>query len=169
MPPTADSRVAFLLIHYHIPRGIRHSRSRLTKKAIAAISFGFFAMLRFHSCGKFFRENLTLVLRGGKEISPERRNNVTIQRLLKSNSVVGFYFTFDDKFHPGARAYFCRVGDIHRQLKVICPLKHLETLMQSQPDEMFFPSSEITREVLTKIMRNVASITAKMFYHTCYG
>ena len=88
----------------------------------------------------------------------EKENENNIGGLLKSNSVVGFYFTFDDKFHPGARAYFCKVGDIHRQLRVICPLKHLGNILQSPPDEMCFPSSEITREVLTKIMRNVVCI-----------
>ena len=55
MPPTADSRVAFLLILYQIPHMLRRSRSIVTKKAITALSFGFFAMLRFHSYGKFFR------------------------------------------------------------------------------------------------------------------
>ena len=68
MPPKADSRVAFLLIHYHIPEQLKKTRSFTTKKAFAATSFGFFAMLRFHCYGKFSFENLTLVLRGVERI-----------------------------------------------------------------------------------------------------
>ena len=61
MPRTPDSRIAFLLIHYDLPRGMRKSRSITIKKAIAAMSFGFFGMLRFHSYGQFCQNNLTLV------------------------------------------------------------------------------------------------------------
>ena len=90
MPPKADSRVAFLLIHYHIPKRLKTTRSFITKKAFAATSFGFFAMLRFHSYGKFSFENLTLVLRRGKEFRPsEHKRRVTLS-LMASNCVVGF-------------------------------------------------------------------------------
>ena len=140
MPPTADSRIAFLLIHYHIPRHLRQTRSVTIKNATAAISLGFFAMLRFHSYGKFCKNNLTLVLkRGGKEVSPGEFGSKVVLNLLGSNAIAGFYFTFDDKFHPGARAYFCQIGDIDNRLKAICPIKHLVTLIQTTPDEMFFP------------------------------
>ena len=96
MPPKADSRVAFLLIHYQLPR---------LKKNIAAISFGFFAMFRFYSYSKFGMENLTLVLKGGREVTPLLVGYEVTLDLLTSNCVVGFYFIFDDKFHLGARAY----------------------------------------------------------------
>ena len=66
IPQNPDSRIAFLLIHYHLPRQMRKSRSIKIKKSIAAMSFGFFAMLRFHSYEKFCQKNLTLVLRGGE-------------------------------------------------------------------------------------------------------
>ena len=158
MPPKADSRIAFLLIHYHIPRQLRQSKTVISKKATAAMSLGFFAMLRFHTYGKLCKNNLTLVLRGGKEVSPTNYNGRLMLSLLASNAVVGFYFTFDDKFHPGARAYFCKIGDINNRLKAICPLKHLVSLMQSIPDEMFFHSSELSSKVLTKYMKRVASI-----------
>ena len=128
MPPKSDSRIAFLLIHYHIPRWLAKSRSCTTKKTLVAMSFGFFAMLRFHSYGQLCTENLTLVLRGGREIPPSNFSTKIILRLLVSNCLVGFYFTFNDKFHPGARAYFCKVGDLHHRLRRICPLKQLVTL-----------------------------------------
>ena len=166
MPPKADTRAAFLLVHYHIPRQLLRSRSGTTKKATAALSLGFFAMLRFHSYGKFCRENLTMVFKGGRELSPKEFSNKMVLRLLVSNCIVGFYFTFNDKFHPGARAYFCKVGDINRRLKLICPLRHLVTLMQFPPDEMFFPSSEITNSVLTKTMVKVACIEKNIKPHS---
>ena len=125
IPPKPDSRIAFLLAHYKLPRWLTQSRSVTVKKAFAAMSLGFFAMLRFHSYKKFFKENLTLVLKGGKEISPTRFSAKTVLALLVSNGVAGFYFTFNDKFHPRARAYFCQGGDLHRRLKPICPIKHL--------------------------------------------
>ena len=42
MPPKADSRVAFLLIHYHLPSKILGSRSFLTRKTTAANFIRFF-------------------------------------------------------------------------------------------------------------------------------
>ena len=179
MPPKADSRVAFLLIHYHIPTHLKISRSTVVKKATAAISFGFFAMLRFHSHGKFGWKNLTLVLRGGKEVHPSTHTRLTVLGLLASNCVVGFYFTFDDKFHPGARAYFCKVADLHRRLSLICPLTQLLKIMESSQDEFFFPPSEITRTVLTQNMKFIAGIEKNIkphslrigghTYYTVYG
>ena len=179
MPSNADSRVAFLLIHYHIPGRLKNPRSPLTKITTAAISFGFFAMLRFHSYSKFNLENLTLVLRGGKEVIPSTHPRLTILRLLASNCVAGFYFTFDDKFHPGARAYFCKVADLHRRLSPICPLVHLQKIIESGQDDFFFPPSEMTRTVLTQNMQIIAEIKKNVkpyslrigghTYYTVYG
>ena len=156
MPPKADSRIAFLLIHYQIPRRLARNRSSTVKRALAAISFGFFAMLRFHSYGKFCWDNLTLVLKEGREITPTNFTHKIILQLLVSNCLIGFYFTFQDKFHPGARAYFCKVGDLNSRLRLICPLEHLVTLSQFSQSGMFFPKSELTRAVLTENMRDMA-------------
>ena len=103
------------------------------------MSRGFFAMLRFHSYGKFSKENLTIALRGRKEVFTSKISASIIIRLLVSNCVVGFYFTFNDKFHPGARAYFCRVGDLHNRLRLICPLKQLVTILELTQDDIFSP------------------------------
>ena len=179
MPPKADSRIAFLLTHYQLPRRIARSRSNTVMKALAAISFGFFAMLRFHSYGKFCWKNLTLVLREGREITPTDFNHTIIQQLLVSNRLIGFYFTFQDKFHPGARAYFCKVGDLNRRLRLICPLEHLIKLSQVSVGDRFFPESELTRASLTKSMRDLACIIKNVkphslrigghTYYTVYG
>ena len=179
MPPKQDSRIAFLLIHYHIPRRLTNSRTVATKTALAAMSLGFFAMLRFHSYEKFFKGNLTLVLKGGREISPSQHSSKTVLALLVSNGVAGFYFTFNDKFHPRARAYFCQVGDLHRRLKRICPLKHLTTLYQCTQNGVFFPKTELTRDVLIKNMKDLTCIEKNVkphslrigghTYYTVYG
>ena len=167
-PPEADSRVAFLLIHYPIPRQFIKSRSGTLKKTLAAISFGFFAMLRFHSYGQFCLENLTLVLKEGREISPTTFGREIILKVLGSNCLAGFYFTFDDKFHPGARAYYCKVGDIHHNLERICPIKHLTDVVKISQNDMFFPKTEISSELLTKHMRTMACIK-KMLNRTRYA
>ena len=179
MPPKADTRIAFLLLHYKPPRWMRKSRSCIVKKAWAAMSFGFFAMLRFHSYAEFFPENLTIVLRGGREVSPSTVDPKIVLTLLVSNCAVGFYFTFDDKFHPGARAYFCRVGDLHHSLRQTCPLKQLVTLLEISHNGTFFPLSEITRVVLTKNMKGLSCIEKNVkphslrigghTYYTVYG
>ena len=143
------------------------------------MSFGFFAMLWFHSYAKFCPENLTIVLRGGREVSPSTVYPKIVLTLLVSNCAVGFYFTFDDKFHPGARAYFCRVGDLHPSLRQTCPLKQLVTLLEISHNETFFSLSEITRVVLTKNMKDLSCIEKNVkphslrigghTYYTVYG
>ena len=124
-------------------------------------------------------ENLTLVLKGGKEITPSLFSRETVLNLLTSNGIMGFYFTFDDKFHPGARAYYCKVGDIHHTLKRLCPVKQLSTLIKISHNDMFFPTYEITTVVLTKYMRAVACAEKNIkphslrigghTYYTVYG
>ena len=143
------------------------------------MSFGFFAMLRFHSYQKFCLENLTLLLKGGKEVTPLVVGQKIVLNLLSSKSVVGFYFTFDDKFHPGARAYYCMVSDLHRNLRRVCPLRQLQIILQISHNDSFFPKSEITRVVLTKNMEAIACIKKNIkphslrigghTYYTVYG
>ena len=130
MPPKADSRVAFLLIHYRFPNQFKNTNSRTVKKSIAAVSFGFFAMLSFHTYNKLCLECLRLVLKGGREVTPSKVGLRITVNLLASNSIHGFYFIFDDKFHPGARAYYCKVRDLHRSLRRLCPLKHLKNTVE---------------------------------------
>ena len=179
MPPKADSRVAFLVIHYRFPHQFKNTNSRTVRKTIAAVSFGFFAMLRFHSYNKLCLESLRLVLKGGREVTPSKVGLQITVNLLTSNSIFGFYFIFDDKFHPGARAYFCKVGDLHHSLRRLCPLSHLEKTVELSQNSMFFPKSEITSGVLTKTMETMARVKKNVkphslrigghTYYTVYG
>ena len=179
MPPKADTRIAFLLIHYPLPVEFRRPKNLTIKKALAAIVFGFFAMLRFHSYDKFEMKNLTLVLKGGKEVTPTLCGCRVVQKLLHSNQVYGFYFTFDDKFHPRARAYYCKLADLNRRLSPICPVRHLAIVIDICQDSKFFPVKEISRHVLTKTMKSVACIKKNVkphslrigghTYYTVYG
>ena len=179
MPPKADSRVAFLLIHYRFPRQFKNTISRTVRKTIAAVSFGFFAMLRFHSYGKLCLESLRLVLEGGREVTPSKIGQQMTRNVLASNSIFGFYFIFDDKCHPGARAYFCRVGDLHHSLRRLCPLKNLQSIVEIAQNSIFFQKSEITSWVLTKTMETMARVKKNFkphslrigghTYYTVYG
>ena len=102
-----------------------------------------------------------------------------LKRLLHSNQVSGFYFTFDDKFHPRARAYYCRLADLNRQLSPICPVRHLAIVIDICQHNKFFPVKEISRLVLTKTMKSVACINKNVkphslrigghTYYTVYG
>ena len=143
MPPKADSRIAFLLIHYKLPRKYRKPTTTKRKKAVAAIVFGFFAMLRFHSYAKFQLQNLTIVLNGGREIIPTKYTPLILQKLLHSTHVLGFYFTFDDKFHPRARAYYCKLADLTCRLSPICPVRHLSIVLKVSQDRLFFPRARL--------------------------
>ena len=86
--------------------------------------------------------------------------------LLVSNGVAGFHFTFNDKFHIGAGAYVCHVGDLHRRLKPICPIKHLLTLCQFTQEGEFFPKTEFTRDILIKIMKGLSCIEKNVKPHS---
>ena len=124
-------------------------------------------------------ENLTLVLKGGREVTPLLVGYKITLDLLTSNCVVGFYFIFDDKFHPGARAYYCKVGDLHRNLKPLCPIGQLLNIIQISQIDMFFPKSEVSRAILTKNMKSLACIEKNVephslrigghTYYTVYG
>ena len=127
-------------------------------KAVAAIVLGFFAMLRFHSYGKLQLQSLTIVLKGRREIVPSVQNPRSVQKLLKSNLVLGFYFTFDDKCHPRARAHYCRLADLNRRLSPICPVKHLSIILRLTQKGLFFPPKEFTRTVLTQNMKEIACL-----------
>ena len=179
MPPKADTRIAFLLVHYPLPSKFKSPKIQIIKKAVAAIVFGFFGMLRFHSYSKFQLKNLTLVLVGGKEVIPSCCCPVRVQKLLHSKKILVLYFTFDDKFHPGGRVYYYKVADLNRQLSLVCPLQHLSIIMKIAQDGVFFPPNEITRPVLTKNMKSIACIQKNVkphslrigghTYYTVYG
>ena len=80
MPQKPDTRIAFLLIHYTLPRRYRRPKTPKTIRTVAAIVFGFFAMLRFHSYGKFQLSNLSILLMGGREIVSSLDSIQKIQR-----------------------------------------------------------------------------------------
>ena len=101
---------------------------------------------------------MTIVLRGGREIVPTLYSLQEIQLLLNSTHVLGFYFTFDDKFHPGARAYLCKLADLSRRLSLICPVRHLSTVLELSQTGLFFPPNEISRPVLTKDMKGISLV-----------
>ena len=179
MPQKPDTRIAFLLIHYRLPPTLQEPKTPTEKRSIAAIVFGFFAMLRFHSYEKFRLSNLTIVLRGGREIVPTMYSTQKLLLLLHSTLVLGFYFTFDDKFHPGARAYLCKLADVNRRLSLICPVRYLLIVLEVSQKGLFFPPNEISRTVLTKDMKRIACVEKYLkphslrigghTYYTVYG
>ena len=64
-PGLRDKRAAFLLPHYNIPLRFVAPKSKADLILLVDISFGFFAMLRFHTYGRLSVSALVLVDRSG--------------------------------------------------------------------------------------------------------
>ena len=71
------------------------------------------------------------------------------------------------------------MADLNLRLSTICPLKHLQAIVESTQDEFFFPQTEITRAVLTQNIQAIAGIEKYVkphslrigghTYYTVYG
>ena len=128
LPKIADTRPPFLLPHYKLPLGFRYPVTTEDCRKIASIVFGFFGMLRFHVYKKLHLNSLVLVSIWGKEwklrlVPPSSRRN-----LLFSENVLGFYFDVSDKYHPVARVYLPKIGDLNPTWLPFCPLRALRRL-----------------------------------------
>ena len=58
------------------------------------------------------------------------------------------------------------MGDLHRRLKPICPIRHLATLWQLPQEGGFFPKTKVTRDILTKNMKGLTCIKKNLEPHS---
>ena len=88
LPAKSDSRPAFLLPHYKLPKGLRHPVSGRQCTTIAAVIFGFFGLSRFHVLEKLTIEALSLVDKGGHEYKINNLSKRNCKKVLFSNKII---------------------------------------------------------------------------------
>ena len=88
-------------------------------------------MLRFHIFKKLTLKNLVLVDKMGTEIPLATCPQSKRRDIIYSDTIIGFFFNFSDKFHPTARAYFCKLHDIAPRWRHCCRLRALRMLWTS--------------------------------------
>ena len=105
LPPKNDARPAFLLPHYKLPKEFSHPTSERLCATVAAVSFGFFGLSRFHVLEKLKINALRLVDKGGHEYKIDKLSKKYCKKVLFSDKIIGFFFEVSHKFHPVARVY----------------------------------------------------------------
>ena len=128
LPSKMDTRPAFLLPHYELPKDLGHPTSGRLCTTIAAVIFGFFGLARFHVLKKLELKALSLVDKGGHQYKLHKLSKKFRKKVLFSDKIIGFFFEVEDKFHPVARVYLPRVSDVLPKWRFICPLRALQLL-----------------------------------------
>ena len=91
-----------------------------------------------------------------------------IMHLENKFNIVGFYFSFAAKFHPHARAYYCRTEDLGEPWATLCPMKVLLALAKNNllSQKTIFPRNKITTKNLSSYMRCIARSTKSFTPHS---
>ena len=156
LPPKKDTRPAFLLPHYGLPRKFRYPASGRLCSTIAAIIFGFFGLSRFHILKQMNINSLCLVDTKGvqykiHQFAPEGRKKV-----LFSDKIIGFFFDVCDKYHPVARVYLPKLADTLPKWKHMCPLRALRLLWaHGLLDSSPFSAERLTKKDLIDGMKHI--------------
>ena len=159
LPKIPDSRPPFLLPLYSIPLIYRYPTSPSLCAEVSAVILGFLAMLRFHVFEKLSLENLILVTNNGVELPLVSLPPKICHDLIYSDYILGFFFNFSDKFHPVARAYFCKLQDLSPRWKYCCPLRVLRLLWTNgllKDSDSPFSRKLLTPSTLITAMRRFA-------------
>ena len=128
LPPKKDTRPAFLLPHYRLPKKFSHPSNGRHCSTMAAIIFGFFGLSRFHILKQFNIDSLSLVDRKGVQYKIRRFSPEGRKKVLFSDQIIGFFFDVHDKFHPVARVYLPKLEDTLPKWSHMCPLRALRLL-----------------------------------------
>ena len=157
LPKIPDRRPPFLLPLYSVPLIYWYPSTPSLCAEVSAVILGFFAMLRFHVFEKLSIENLVLVTNDGVELPLVSSPPQKCHDLIYSDDILGFFFNFSDKFHPVARAYFCKLQDISPRWKYCCPLRVLRLLWTSGLlKDAPFSRKLLTPSTLISAMRRIA-------------
>ena len=73
---------------------------------------------------------------------------------ISGKEIIGFYFKFNAKCHPNARAYFCSPKDLPKRWSSLCPLTTLAALAHAGllHNNRIFPPSRFSGAKLTQYM-----------------
>ena len=167
-PSNPDTRKAFLLPHFRYPPFFE--KPIITDQLLfkAAVIFGFFGMFRFCTFQKLSANALVLVSKTGVEYTLKCGSHNEIMQLEHKFEIVGFYFCFAAKFHPHARAYYCRTEDLGEPWATLCPLKVLLALAKNNllSQKPIFSPHKITTKKLSSYMRCIARSTKSFTPHS---
>ena len=111
-PKKPDTRPAFLLPHYQLPYIFKRPLTSTQFLLKVAVLWGFMGMFRFATYAKLGVHNLVIVGGDGRTFVVESGSFDEINYYFTTRGAVGFYFQFDDKYHPIAHAFFCRLSDV---------------------------------------------------------
>ena len=167
-PTKPDTRTAFLLPHIKIPPNFS---TPLTSDQLifkAAVIFGFLGMFRYGTFDKLSVNSLILVCASGIELSVKEGTWDELGGLMNEFTVTGFYFRFASKFHPRARAYFCRLDDLPMPWSALCPVSALIALAKNNmlSKRKIFARSVITTRKLGAYMRSLSNSNTNYTPHS---
>ena len=167
-PSNPDTRKAFLLPHFHFPPFFKNPITIDQLLFKAAVIFGFFGMFRFCTFQKLSANALVLVSKLGVEYNLKCGSYDEIMQLENKFNIVGFYFNFAAKFHPHARAYYCRMEDLNEPWATLCPMTVLLALAKNNllSQKQIFPCNKITTKNLSSYMRCIARFTKSFTPHS---
>ena len=162
-PNTSDSRVAFLLPHYRLPRIFLNPCSKDQLIFKAAVILGFFGMFRFSTFEKLNAQAIILVDRQGREI----QLTTECQNLLYSPQLAGFYLNFSSKCHANARAY-CTLKHLPTTWRTLCPLTILQHLAKNNMlfHAEIFPRKRLSSKALGSYMTYLARSSTPFTPHS---
>ena len=154
LPSKPDSRPAFLLPHYFLNPIFAKPQTPTQLLLKAAVIWGFLGMFRFATYGKLGIQNLVIVGREAREQQLLTGSASELRHFFEGKGAIGFYFTFPDKYHPVAHAFFSKLASISQFWSAYCPVQILIQLSEhGLISSNIFPKNKITNKVLRNYIR----------------
>ena len=115
-------------------------------------------MFRFATYEKLTISNLVIVGTAAEEYHLATGSASELLYYFEGKEAIGFYFTFSDKYHPIAHAFFSKLSSVSQFWSTYCPVNILIQLSQHDLlTQKIFPKTIITSEVLRNYMRFLAN------------
>ena len=164
MPKKYDSRLAYLLPHYDLPEIFLRPVTLEQQLMKVAVIWGFIGMFRYSTYHKLGIRNLTIVGRCGREFKLYTASFAELQFYFIRNEAPGFFFEFPDKYHPIARAFFCRLDHLPHPQPSLCPVSALMRLSRRHLlKAQIFPFNIMKEQHLSDYLHFVARVHVKRF------
>ena len=161
-PPNQDARLAFILPYYNLPSIFTSPVNQDQLLLKSATVFGFFGMFRHHTYTQLGLRCIVVVGKLGEEFKLCEGSLPELAYYFHDCGALGFYFQFCDKFHPSARAYFCRMDDLPKPWSFLCPVTLLINLAQHRLlQNKIFPRKLVVPKLMTKFLDFVARADKK--------
>ena len=111
-------------------------------------------MFRFNTYEKLGIQNLKIVGKNATEHTLTSASESELRHYFSESGALGFYFTFSDKYHPVAHAFFPKLSKISSFWSKFCPVNILLELCRNRLlTTVIFPKARIRTEVLSNYMR----------------